>query len=120
MKLKTISIALLPLILAVACATKVGQLSPPPKPSSANPSKITVYRDSDIVGSPVTMVFNIDGVETYGLKQGQSYSFRLDPGEYVFGFFLGLNECRQVLWFKQGKDYRIKLSPTCNFGQEEL
>ena len=120
MKLKTIAIALLPLILASACATQVGQLNPPPQTSTARPSKITVYRDESIVGSPVTMVFYIDDVKTYGLKSGQSYSFRLDPGEYVFGFFLGLNECRQVLWFKQGKDYRIKLSPTCNFGQEEL
>ena len=120
MKIKTIAIALLPLFLACACATKVGQLNPPPQPSTASPSKITVYREPSVVGSPVTMVFNIDDVETYGLKSGQSYSFRLDPGEYVFSFFLGLNECRQVLWFKKGKDYRIKLAPTCDFGAEEL
>ncbi len=120
MKLKTIAIALLPLILASACATKVGQLNPPPKASAASPSKITVYRDPSVVGSPITMIFYIDDVNIYGLKQKQSYSFKLDPGEYVFGFFLGLNECRQTVWFKQGKDYRVKLSPTCDIAPEAL
>ena len=45
---------------------------------------------------------------------------RLDPGEYVFSFFLGLNECRQVVWFEKGKDYRVKLSPSCDIAPEEL
>lgn len=120
MKLKTVAIAMLPLILTSACATKVGQLNPPPSATSARPSKITVYRDPSIVGSPATMIFNIDDVETYGLKQGQSYSFRLDPGEYVLSFFLGLNECRQVVWFEKGKDYRVELSPSCNIAPTEL
>ena len=120
MKLKTVAIALLSLILISACATKVGQLDPPPGATSARPSKITVYRDPSIVGSPATMIFNIDDVKTYGLKQGQSYSFRLDPGEYVFSFFLGLNECRQVVWFEKGKDYRVKLSPSCDIAPEAL
>ena len=119
MKLKTVAIAMLSLILTSACATKVGQIAPPPGATSAQPSKITIYRDPSIVGSPATMIFNIDDVETYGLKQGQSYSFRLDPGEYVFSFFLGLNECRQVVWFKKGKDYRVKLSPSCDIASEE-
>lgn len=120
MKLKNIVIAVLPIILASACATNVGQLNPPPKASTAKPSKVTVYRDPSFVGSPATMIFYIDDVKTYGLKQKQSYSFHLDPGDYVFGFFIGLNECRQLVQLKQGKDYRIKLSPTCNFVPEEL
>ena len=59
------------------------------------------------------MTFLIDGIEIYGFLPGQSYTFLLDPGEYIFGYYLGLNSCRRYGRIDPGVDHLIKLAPLC-------
>jgi hypothetical protein len=60
------------------------------------------------------MVFQIDARDIYGLGNGESYSFALDPGEYLFGWQLGMNSCAQVVWLHPGRTIRLDLSNECN------
>ena len=59
------------------------------------------------------MMFTIDGVEIYGLWSGQSYSFMLDPGDYIFGYYLGFNECRHFVRIERRPSQYIRISPPC-------
>jgi outer membrane protein OmpA-like peptidoglycan-associated protein len=103
------------------CGFKVGLVNEPPAPHRASmPSKITVYRAYDVVGFFIPMTFLIDSVEIYGLWIGGQYDFRLPPGNYVFGYYLGLNECRQLVSIKPGRDYRVTLAPGCVIKAEPI
>jgi hypothetical protein len=96
------------------CGFKVGLINEPRVSGSFGaPANVTVYREGSIMGFPVPMTFLIDGREIYGLWGGEEYSFQLDPGEYVFGYFLGLNECRRWGLIEPGRTYRIRLAPVC-------
>lgn len=65
------------------------------------------------MGWPVPMIFTIDGVQTYGLWSGQSYSFLLDPGDYIFGYYLAFNECRRFVRIQRKPSQLIYLGPSC-------
>jgi len=65
------------------------------------------------MGWPVPMIFTIDGVETYGLWLGQSYTFMLEPGDYIFGYFLGFNECRRYVRIESKPSQLVHLGPPC-------
>jgi len=96
------------------CGLRLGPIDKPPAPTGvATPSRVTVTRASSVMGWPLPMVFTIDGVETYGLWGGQSYSFLLEPGEYVFGFFLGFNECRRLVRVAGRPSQSFRLGPSC-------
>jgi len=110
----------LTLSLVVGCATKTGPISAPPQPgNSPDNAHITVYRESSLIGAPVTMVFLLDGKEVYGLRQKDRYSFQLAPGDHVFGYYLGLNECRQAFYIQAKGEYIFKLAPDCVIDQEQ-
>lgn len=110
----------LALSLLAGCATKTGPIGEPPgSGNSPDSARITVYRESAFIGAPVTMVFLVDGAEVYGLRQKDRYSFQLAPGEHVFGYYLGLNECRQAVNIQAKGDYTFKLAPGCVFDQEQ-
>lgn len=94
---------------------RLGYINNPPAPTgSATPSKVTVTRIGSIMGWPVPMIFTINGVEIYGLWVGQSYSFSLEPGDYIFGYYLGFNECRQYVRIERRPNQLIHLGPPCN------
>jgi outer membrane protein OmpA-like peptidoglycan-associated protein len=96
------------------CGFKTGYINDPPMPMGrAAPVDVTVYRAKSVIGSPVPMTFLIDGVEIYGLWIGQSKTFRLEPGEYGFGYWLALNTCRRLIEIKPGLHNRVKLAPNC-------
>lgn len=106
--------ALAALFVLSGCGFKVGLINDPPEPSGSSiPSRITVYRANSIMGFPVPMTFLIDSKEIYGLWGGDEFSFLLDPGEYVFGYFLGLNDCYRYGQIESGQNYRIRLAPNC-------
>ncbi len=104
---------LLPLLLTVGCAS-TGPINPPPTPTSAHPVQVTLHRVESPVGAPLPMVFRIDDTDIYGLGNGESYSFALDPGEYLFGWRFGMNDCAQAVWLHRGRNVRIDLSDLCN------
>jgi outer membrane protein OmpA-like peptidoglycan-associated protein len=96
------------------CGFKSGYINDPPPPTAtAAPVDVTVYRDRSVIGSPVPMTFLIDGREIYGLWIGQSHTFRLEPGDYAFGYYLALNTCRHLVTIAPGAHNRIKLAPNC-------
>jgi outer membrane protein OmpA-like peptidoglycan-associated protein len=101
-------------LLLGGCGFRVGLVNAPPAPGYAEtPSRITVHRANRIIGFVIPMTFLIDSVEIYGLWSGGRYDFSLAPGEYVFGYFLGVNECRQRVQIEPGRNYRVTLAPSC-------
>lgn len=105
--------------LLAGCGFKVGLVHQPPAPTTpGEAASVTVYRPESVIGFPVPMVFWIDRVETYGLWGGQSYSFRLDPGAYVFGYYLGFNECGRLMRFASATNYLVTLNPWCSIRTE--
>jgi len=109
------------LLVLTGCGFKVGPIKDPPASGGFGlPANVTVYRAPSIMGLPVPMTFLIDSVEIYGLWAGDEYRFSLDPGDYVFGYFLGLNECRRWGRIEPGQSYRIKLAPNCVIERERL
>lgn len=103
------------LLLAVAggCATggPTGPLPVVTDPLEA--SNITVYRGGSLVGlfSPIRL--QIDGQNAFNIHRNQQYSFQLDSGLHLFEFFIGLNECRRVIFVEPRRSYRIRLVPNC-------
>jgi hypothetical protein len=96
------------------CGLRVGHINDPPAPTgAATPSRVTVSRDSSIIGFPVPMILLIDGEEIYGLWGGHSYSFMLEPGDYIFGYYLGFNECRRFTRIYRKPSQLIRLGPEC-------
>lgn len=102
------------MLLLAGCGMRVGYINSPPEPIGvAALSQVTVTRVSSIMGWPVPMIFTIDGVEIYGLWTGQSYTFSLEPGDYIFGYYLGFNECRQYIRIERKPSQLIYLGPPC-------
>lgn len=106
------AIRLLPLLLSVGCAS-TGPINPPPTPISTHPVPITLHRIESVAGASLSMVFRIDGTDIYGLGNGESFQFALDPGEYLFGWRLGMNSCDQAVWIRPGRIIRLDLSYIC-------
>jgi len=114
---------LLGVIALSGCGFKVGPINDPPIQTSGvyvTPSNITLHRADSIIGLTIPMTFLIDSVEIYGLWSGESHEFQLAPGEYIFGYFLGLNECRRYTKIEPGQDYRVTLKPTCVIKAEPI
>jgi hypothetical protein len=108
------SFSLLLLLLIAGCSTTSGPTNAPPPVTSGNPATITLNRVRSFEGAPTTMVFTIDGTEIYGLRNGESHTFKLDPGQYVFGWRFGFNTCRRSVVIRPGRDVDLNLSNVCN------
>jgi len=101
-------------LLGAGCSTTSGLINAPPTPKTLHPIKVTLNRAKSVEGAVVPMVIVLDGKEIYGLGNGETYSFQLDPGQYVLGWRLGLNTCKQVIFLKDKRDVTINLSNECN------
>jgi len=112
------AVRLAPMLLVAGCSSTYGPISTPPTPTSGNPATITVHRTRSIQGAAVPMVFVIDGTEIYGLRNGDSYQFTIDPGRYVFGWRLGLETCDQTVWIRPGRNIDLSFTADCNIPPE--
>lgn len=105
--------ALLVSVLAGGCATggPTGPLPVVRDPMTA--SNVTVYRGGSLVGlfSPIRL--QVNGQNVFNIHRNQQYSFRLDSGLHLFQFYIGLNECRRVVFIEPSRSYRIRLVPNC-------
>lgn len=107
-------------LLLTGCGWKIGPIHYPPTPSdTTKASQVTVKRVSSIMGLVVPMVFTIDGVETYGLWTDESYTFLLEPGDYIFGYYLGFNECRHYTRVRPVARQLFYLGPPCEIRAAE-
>ncbi len=108
-----VTAAILLTVLAGGCATggPTGPLPVVTDPLQA--SNVTVYRGGSWVGlfSPIRL--QIDGQNVFNIHRNQQYSFQLDSGLHLFEFYIGLNECRRVVFVEPGRSYRIRLVPNC-------
>jgi hypothetical protein len=104
---------LLAAALVAGCATggQTGALPAITQPTEA--AYVTIYRDGSLVGLFATIKVRIDGREVYRLGRNEQYSFRLDPGQYLVDFSIGLNECRRAFYAQPGRNYRFRLVPNC-------
>lgn len=105
-------------LLIAGCSTTSGPINPPPTPKGPHPMTLTLQRADSPEGAMIPMVIVIDGQEIYGLRNGETYRIRLDPGQYVLGWRLGLNTCNQTIFLRKGRDATLKLSNTCNIPPE--
>ena len=107
-------------LLLTGCGWKIGPVNYPPAPSGERtPSEVTVKRVTSIMGLVVPMTFTIDGDEIYGLWTDESYTFMLEPGDYIFGYYLGFNECRQYIRIRPVPSQLIYLGPPCEIRPAE-
>jgi hypothetical protein len=107
-------------LVLTGCGWKIGPINYPPAPTGvAEPSQVTVKRVTSIMGLVVPMVFTIDGVEVFGLWTDESYTFMLAPGDYIFGYYLGFNECRQYIRIRRVPSQLIYLGPPCRIRPAE-
>lgn len=107
-------------LLLTGCGWRIGPINYPPKPSSEKPpTEVTVKRVTSVMGIVVPMVFTIDGREIYGLWGDESYTFLLEPGDYIFGYYLGFNECRQYIRIRPVHSELIYLGPPCKIRPAE-
>jgi hypothetical protein len=109
----TVAFALVLTALLAGCATggPIGPLPMVKDPLEA--SNVTVYRGGSLVGlfSPIRL--QINGQNAFNIHRNQQYSFQLDTGLHLFEFFIGLNECRRVIFVEPRRSYRIRLVPNC-------
>jgi hypothetical protein len=94
-----------------------------PLPALDNPgaaATVTVERPTDLVGAPATMFVVIEDRRVYALKNGGSWSFKIDPGMYRFGYDQGFNVCRKRLEVAPNRRYLIKFTPVCKFTPQVL
>lgn len=101
-------------LLLTSCGWKIGPINYPPAPSGGTmPTEVTVKRVTSIMGLVVPMIFTIDGVDIYGLWTDESYTFMLEPGDYIFGYYLGFNQCRKYIRIERRPSQLIYLGPPC-------
>jgi hypothetical protein len=116
MRLLSTLALLVPLL--VGCATSFGPIAAPPIPTNRHPIKVSLHRVESIEGAEVPLVFLLNGIEIYGLRNGETYRFELDPGQYVFGWTFGLDTCSQDVWLPPGRDVTLTLSNDCDIPSE--
>lgn len=107
--------AALAVLVAVSLGGCAGGLigSLPPVTRSSQASNVTVFRDASWAGFVGTVVLRVDGRETFRIWRNQEFSFLLDPGEYIFYWTIGFNECRRVAFISRAQSYRFRLAPNC-------
>jgi hypothetical protein len=105
-------------LMTAGCSTTEGLIQAPPPVTSLNPASITVCRATSPEGAIAPLIFTINGEKIYGLRPGESYSFRLDPGSYTFGWYLALNTCSQAVWIQPGDNISLTLGPTCDISPQ--
>lgn len=94
------------------CTTgPVGPTPPVYQPERA--ATVTVFRDGSWVGLWVPIMLRIDDRKTFLVGRNEAYSFQLDPGEYLFDFSIGFNECRRVAYVPPRASSRFRLAPNC-------
>lgn len=106
------------LLLAGCAGGPIGPLPPVSDPSNA--ADVTFYRTGTMVGFPGRIKLEIDGHDIYRLGLNESFSFRLDPGEYIVDFSIGFNECRGAILVYPRHTYRYRLVPNCFLEREML
>jgi hypothetical protein len=103
--------ALVAVVLLAGCAGGlIGELPPVTKPAVA--ANVTIYRD-DWAGFMGPIILEIDNHRLFRVWVTQQFSFQLDPGEYVFYFTIGFNECRRVAFIEPRRSYQFRLAPNC-------
>ena len=107
-------------LLLTGCGWRIGPINYPPTPGSASsPTEVTVKRVTSVMGLVAPMIFTIDGREIYGLWTDESYTFPLEPGDYIFGYYLGFNECRQYVRIRPVHRQIFYLGPPCKIRAAE-
>ena len=102
---------MLAVLLAGCAGGLIGPLPPVTKPDQA--STVTVFRDFSFPGFFGPLVLQIDGCKLFRLWTNQEYSFALDPGEYLFYYTIGFNECQHLALIEPRRNYRFNLRPNC-------
>jgi hypothetical protein len=118
-----LSIILMLIILALA-GCKIGYRGPidyPPSITSNNPAEITVKRIWSLGSGAAPFTFLINDRDVYKLDNGESISFKIDPGEYKFsvnstGGWKMWNSHHLYLRVLPGRSYRIILEADFNWG----
>lgn len=111
--------AALAAVVTAGCAS--GPINaPPPITQPSEVATVSIERKWSIVGAPATMFFVINKQRIYGLRNGQRWSFQIDPDEYQFGYDLGFNACRQRVILRPRTRYLLELTPICNIDPRPL
>ncbi len=115
MKQRTLILTLLLSSIALGgCALSGGQVGTQPIPARpAEAGTLIIYRDGSLVGLFGTLHVKLNERPLYRLGMNQSYSVRLDPGSYLLGYTIGLNDCGSVINIKSRQTLRIRLAPDC-------
>ncbi|MBK1718394.1 hypothetical protein [Thiocystis violacea] len=96
------------------CALSGGPVgAPPPLRQPSEAGTLVISRDGSLIGLFGTMRVKLNDRDIYRLGLNQSYSTRLDPGEYFLRYSIGLNDCGGAFGIRPRQTLRLRLSPTC-------
>lgn len=88
-----------------------------PRPLVSDPARaanVTFFRDGSLVGFAGAIHVKMEGRDLMRLRRNQSFSFSVDPGEYMIDYSIGFNECRNTILVRSGMSYRFRLAPNCS------
>ena len=106
-------------LLTAGCASSGHQTGPaPPVHVPSESGNLTLFRDGSLVGLFATMRVRLDQRDLYRLGRNQSFSLRLDPGDYLLEYSIGFNQCSRVIHLKPRQTYRLRLLPNCMLYEE--
>ena len=106
---------LLPVLLN-ACASNNGMLNPaPPVNSPETSANITIHRAISHDAFSDSLIFTINGIDTFGFDKEKDFKFVLSEGNYIFGYKHGVfaKHCSVNVEIQAGIDYIFSLEPNC-------
>jgi hypothetical protein len=109
---RSVVTAALTLLLLGCAGGLIGYLPVVTQPRQA--SDVTVFRDGSLPGFIGPITLRIDDRKILRVWRNEQFSFQLDPGEYLFYYTIGLNECRRVAYIQPNRTYRFRLAPNCD------
>jgi len=109
---------IIPLLLTLlnACTSSSGLLNPVPFVDSPETStNVVIHRAIPHDAFFDTVIFTIDGIDTFGFNQEDDFKFVLREGDYLFGYKYGFfeNHCSVDVSIQAGMNYVFSLEPDC-------
>jgi hypothetical protein len=113
-------IGYLALTLIAGCATNGTIINQPPMPDSPKDSaNVRIHRDVAVKEVLNDVTFTINQEPIYQFGDTSDFTFITEPGEYLFGYRQGGQDCSTDVQIDAGGFYVFDLKPGCLIDMEK-